>query len=57
VLFNQIENYSVGGQIAFVGDFLTNGFVFEFVKISVVVIENGIVPQPEWLMYLKIKAY
>jgi hypothetical protein len=56
ILFNQLEHELISRQVAFTSDFPANILVFPVVKIVGCVIENSIMPEPVWLMNLKVKT-
>jgi hypothetical protein len=53
----QIENEPISRQVAFVGYLAADGGVLVFVEIVAALIKDGIVSQPQWLMYLKVEYY
>ena len=52
-----IQKQPVSGKIAFVCHLSANRAVLIIVKILVIFIEYGIVPQSHWLMHLEVKTY
>jgi hypothetical protein len=56
VAANHLQQEPVGRQVAFVGDFSANGGVFEFIEVADRFVKDGIMPEAEGLMNLKVKT-
>jgi len=52
----QVQDKTVRGEVAFIGDFPANRTVFEIVEILVITVEYGVVSKPQRLMHLEVKA-
>jgi len=57
VLFYKFKHQPIGRQIAFIRYFTANLMILGIVKVMTVRVENRVIPQPVWLMDLKIKTY